>query len=1452
MSAFVDLNRRFRDLTDLQLADEDTLAASIGSGAGDGVGWQEFLKVERVLLLAEAGSGKTREMEEQVKAINSRGEFAVFVPIESLCREPLANCSSRYHQSSLSAWKEHGSSHGWFFLDSVDEMKLTNGKLQTALARLANELDGRLSRASIILSSRPSDWRPETDMSTFLSILPVACRSEAPKVSGPEEFLRPVARADKIGGREQHNSRSDSLITAKVFALQPLTRLQIKAFALSRGVASPEGLLAEIERRDAWDFANRPLDLSDLIDTWKRCGRIGTRAQQHAGNIATRLKDDLDRPDSNILNSEEALHGAERLSLALSLCRLRTILVPELSIEAERSTAGLDPSLVLPEWTESKQRSLLRRAIFDPATYGRVRFHHRSIQEYLAAKCLKRLRDAGMATASVFGLLFADKYHTAVVIPSMRPIAAWLALWDNDVRNELMKREPEVLLTLGDPESLPVPVRAKLLRTFSEMYGEGGWRGIGIPVSEVRRLSCPDLAPTVRELWGSGPQNDDVRTLLLEVIWCGPMAVCMDIAENVAKNVDLPGRDRLIAVHALLACGQTQVVRSIAESLIAEPTSWSDRHLHTLAALIFPEVLALNELMLLVERTPEPDRTVGGFGWELLQISESLEPISPLALNLRNRLADLIWLGREPAKDFTNIAGRYDHLAPALARLCHRQIAGQSAIVDDGLVGACVIASRFGGNRRRVNEALGHLKTAVRGLTARREALFWADLSIMDSLLPGRDDWDRLFHTFHDGLLDGLIADDMPWIEAALANRNQPTRRGVAFQAWVSAWQQRGCALDELPQLHALISDDPKLTAIASGLAIPVKPNPAYEKLALENELQRLEYAEAEAAREAEWHRWRDGLVADPNSSFSVENEETTLWNMYGWLKIKGQGYNKYNAWDGDLVEREFGEEIAQRVIQAGRNYWRRTRPLAQTERAPDQWNTTLGTWIFGLACISAEASIPGWTENLTPEEARTAAAYTMVELNGFAPIINDLSAAFPNAVDEVVGTELSAQLKLANTQRFLPVLQNLEQAATGVQKLLTPRLLAALPDLDVSPDSEAAQNAPYHLDSVLRILTLVSDERQLEQISGLCASRFEADSFGYLALTWLRGLFAIDACRGTELVASVLSKMPDAVYAERAIAILVALFGDRGSACFSLLDPETRAKTLGKLIRIAYATIRYEDDEHHEGVFTPNRRDNAESARQFLLGLLIQTPGPQAGTILSELASEPDFAHFPDRLRMFARQRAASDSEPPSFTAPQVVHLVRNCEVPPYDRDGLFTVMMTRLGDLAHNIAHGDFTDRATLQTISSEEEMQRTLAWRLEAMAKGVYGVSREDEVADKKRVDIRLRCTDGGQKAVIEIKIADNGWTLADFERALSAQLVGQYLRNNDCKAGCLLLAYGGRKRLWERPITAERLNFFQVIEHLRETARRLESAEMFGVRLGVFGLDLTPPVLAPAHG
>ena len=171
MSGFIDLRRRFRDLLNVEpeqreLEETDILASLGEMGFGSGIGWPELLEHPRVVILAEAGAGKTTEMREQARALVEEGRFAFYVPLESLDREQMTGLFLQRDRDQFEAWKADGQEPAWFFLDAVDELKLTKGRLDRALLRFSRDIHRHLVRVRMVDSSRPSDWRSSADLET--------------------------------------------------------------------------------------------------------------------------------------------------------------------------------------------------------------------------------------------------------------------------------------------------------------------------------------------------------------------------------------------------------------------------------------------------------------------------------------------------------------------------------------------------------------------------------------------------------------------------------------------------------------------------------------------------------------------------------------------------------------------------------------------------------------------------------------------------------------------------------------------------------------------------------------------------------------------------------------------------------------------------------------------------------------------------------------------------------------------------------------------------------------------------------------------------------------------------------------------------------------------------------------------------------------------------------------
>ena len=1450
MTGFIDLQRRFHELTDSELEDIESLLVWSGSEFGPDIGWSEVLQYARVILLAEAGSGKTAEMREQTNRLTGEGRFAFFIPLESLgqVQGQVTDPLSAAEEERFDWWKADSSEPAWFFLDAVDELKLIEGKLDRALNRLSKAIDGHLQRARIIISCRPSDWRSGSDLNTVQHRLPVPEVRRESSIRPPEEVFINALRSEH--GGPSHAARKEEEVpsqeTVRTVAMLPMSDGQIERFAEWRGLNDVAAFLAEVARQDAWVFARRPLDLADLIEAWSSTGRLGTRAEQHEANVTAKLRDDPERPDRGVLTDTQARLGAERLALALALTRTRTIRSPDQTLEGYRANGVLDAATILPDWTPAERQALLRRALFDPATYGCVRFHHRSVQEYLAARRLRVLHETGMSTKALFRLLFAERYGVEVVFPSMRAIAAWLALWIDAAREELIEREPEALISHGDPGSLDLAARSALLRAFVSRYGQGDWRGLDIPFAEVRRLANPELATVIRERWGSGPANDEVRELLIHLIRLGPVEACADLAHGVALDTAASDDDRIDAIRALLACGWNNSVRDLAGAMVAEPTSWSDELVHGIAPDLFPKIITTDELVRLMERTREPKQAIGGFEWTSRQIVESIESGADSAITLRDRMADLIMRGRPQTLDLHCIQSGFGHLAPALAMLCHRQLSAATEKPDADLIRASVIASRFGADETGESEPVSKLRAHFTGDAALRSDGFWTELAFMDEVNPSDNDRLRLHYAEQGGIAGYLTEADRSWLEAALADEHRPERRAVALHALIDGWDRRGRVAAELDAIRASLKGHRLLGRILEESTAPPKPNEVLEGMKREHQRRERERARYEAQRLEDWKTWRDELLADPDDAFSEVKRQGTVSNLYKWLGSTERTRARYNNWDKDALRRAFDQDITDRAEKAFRALWRANPPMLWSARPVDEKRSIRDDWVHGLTGISAEAATPGWTASLSPSEARTAAAYATIELNGFAPFITDLATSHPAEVEDVIGGEVSSELSVGADHRNLSTLRNLAYSDGDLRRTFVPRLLATLKSWPTNFTADTGPRWSDHLDKVLRILSAATDDADRMTIARECAGRYEADPLGLLALVWLRGLFQFDAAWGAQVLIQGLEGGEGAGSADRAIETFAALFGRRDAVAFEVEDRAQRARLLEQLVRYAYAFVRREDDQVHEGAYTPNTRDHAEEARNLLLSMLLDTPGPDARRALLELADEDDFAHFADYLRFQARQRAAIDAEFPPFDPEDVIALDTRHEAPPRDSDGLFTLMMDRLDDLAHDLAHDDFTNRTTLKGVGAEPEMQRNLAREIRQRANGAYAVTREEEVADNKRTDIRLSVPNRDLKGVIEVKIADK-WTPTDLDRALRNQLAGQYLRHSICRAGCLLLTYHGRKQYWIHPETRKRTTFPELVALLNDKARDIEKASTRGIRIAVFGLDLTDPPL-----
>jgi hypothetical protein len=267
------IKRSFRDLSHTDLADIEKASARARIGWTGSFGWDELLHSQRVLMVSEAGAGKTYECQAQQAKLWQAGEPAFFLDLATLAVSSVRDMLSSEEEERFDAWLRSQSEFATFFLDSIDELNLTLGEFDQALKRLNKVLAGQLGRVRIIITTRPVP----IDRELIERYLPIPASGKA----------KPTAEAFADMAMERKKQKPEDNAKHKTWRnvdLMPLSGKQMQDFAVIQGVPDPDGLLADVRKRDAEEFAERPQDLIELCSDWREHHRIRSHREQVAPN----------------------------------------------------------------------------------------------------------------------------------------------------------------------------------------------------------------------------------------------------------------------------------------------------------------------------------------------------------------------------------------------------------------------------------------------------------------------------------------------------------------------------------------------------------------------------------------------------------------------------------------------------------------------------------------------------------------------------------------------------------------------------------------------------------------------------------------------------------------------------------------------------------------------------------------------------------------------------------------------------------------------------------------------------------------------------------------------------------------------------------------------------------------------------------------------------------------
>lgn len=1249
-----------------------------------------------------------------------------------------------------------------------------------------------------------------------LPVRPRALREDQEPID-PEEAL-----LEKPERRSKATAEQESKPAVRLVALAPIDAAQRAAFLTVERATDIPAFEEALFNHGLDTLAERPGDLRTLARYWSKHERFGSLTEMVESGIAEQLTETNDKRRSAIMISDEqARHGAERLAAAMTLGRSMDLVLPNAEGVDVRS---VDPHRVLEDWTPNDVDGLLQRGLFAPSTFGRVRFFHRSAQEYLTACWFKRLRP-GLTDADLYRIFLAESFGVRTIPPALRAAAAWIAGDHPGLRAHILEREPLVALTEGDPGRLPLADRRDLLLAFAKAQEAGDVYYRSIDHRALRMFSDEALAPAVLEALALN-RRPEFRFEMLRLIEQGGIRGCMEFVRESALQADVSHYRRIVATRTLAQMGDEQGLAAVASDILTAAEPLSANLSPSLSVELFPRHLSVDQLLWVIARTrPARQFQLEGFRDELAVLYGAC-PSQADRLRLVDGLADLAF--EEPLGDWPRLSKRNATLIAKCGPLA------RAAILDfdtHGITPELVRLLRAVGRARDEDrEEQPPLRELVEARPLLKQALFRSEL---DAERRTREEPVRALHEVGSGgdLLWRIGRDDRPWLLDAIGAAEED-ERAVALEALcrLAAWSDD--RENELDALAAIVRDDPRLTTVLADARAAIAKTAAD----IAREEKRNDYARRRAAEDIARRRHlldlRARLQADPSAlrdpaRLAVWPGALPLLELTRWLGGHTANGHSGAAVGWSLLSAAFGDDVARSYADGMKTLWRVTPPERPTHRdglRRVKWTTILA--IAGLALEAAEDA--GWADDLDPGDALLAFRHVCLDDQTVPDWLGALIEAHPAIAAPLIAAEIGREWRRGS--EYAPFL---EHAARGLQ--LPEPLRSTMFAMLAGPPPGHVSRVATAADLVLRLKLDEAEHESLARTTRLRLSRARRSDDWQNALAHLRLLFRLQPQAGAEQLFDMLKAERPKRKRSRANELLRSLFDrHRGSVVEpAVLGPET----LRRLAAIAY------------GLRTPPRRDgdDEDDAIDFhdpsdaLLSALISLDGERPYRATLELAADPRVGASGHRLRELAREIAERSADRPPWTEAAVRQFEETRLAPVATGGDLLKLTCALIDEVSWGFRKADMSPRAVVESASDEPAVQQWLGSTLQTMGGGRLVCHLEAQVAGAKRSDITVTATTAAAEVAIEVKHGEKGWTLPDLRRALRTQLAEQYLQPVNRRHGVLVITNHRTAKFWRDPQARRRLDFESVIAILSREAAAILQNSSGAITVVVRGID-----------
>lgn len=1076
---YIQLNRTFSELTTDYREYIEGLGISSKYIEDGQVTWADLLGEYRVIILSEAGSGKTTEIRNVAQQLRAEGKSAFFLRLEHVSLN-FNDCFEEGTKAEFDEWLV-GNEEGWLFLDSVDEARLKSPQdFEQAIRKLSLEIQTAIERTHLFMTSRVSAWRFKTDLDFCNRHLPYKGKVSTYQVDE-------VKNTGKIGHNtsalaHENKSKFDSY---KIVSLNDLNEEQVFIFTSTYGISEPRTFINAIERSDMWSFVTRPQDLEELTAFWLSKQRIGSRFEMIRHNIERRIKErDQNRAQMSSATKEDTYKGIRLLAAATTLLKESLIRVPD----GSNNTTGITPDDILTDWSTSRISNLLACPVFDEALYGTVRFHHRSVREYLTAEWFSELLKCGTSRREIEGLFFREQYGVMVVPPALRPILAWLCVFDNNMRARTVKLFPKIALEGGDPSQWPLEERQSILHKVCKQISDNQVIRASEDYKALKRFAKEDLTNDIKLLLEQYHNNDDICMFLLSMARLGEIQGVLPDAMKLALCANTSKNQRIMAVRSVSVIGSSEDKITLIQSLINESTGLNRR---ILAELFDFQIVTEDSIALLVaglEKCNEVEEFhYDNLAWEVKRFAEKV-PEEAL-FSLIEEFNRLLEIPPVIERRHCEVSEKFKWLLEISIQAVERLVLSKN---PEALMLACLsiiqkipLAQAYG---LGIPNNKPSLKEFVPKWPELNAALFWYDVNRAREIEENRSERITDFWGVSPfGSLWRFGEKDFEYIVEEISSQSLQDNKLVALSLAFYIYQNNNRPLPWRKELKRVTSNNEELSIKLSSLLRP-PANPQRKKHRAQMRQLEKKQREYQFKKENELSQFKaylhDNLetlranITKQPGEFSNE-----LVRLYDYLANNHDRINCRAGYNWNDLEATFGRDIAVYYRDAAVAFWPHFTPVLHSEGFP--LNKTLVATIFGLIGLELEFNeTPERLQNLTINEAHLACKYASFELNGFPTWFPILFESYPEIVSKFLLNEIQYELSIETSEKNVNyILSDVSWSGSWMWDALAPEILNTLKNTE-----------PTNIENLNNMLKIVQGSSLSDaEISLLASSKCES-----------------------------------------------------------------------------------------------------------------------------------------------------------------------------------------------------------------------------------------------------------------------------------------------------------------------------------------------------------------------